>query len=452
MKSDSNPGTRRRGWGQFSRFLVYSLLIVWVADYFFIHPSKTTHSQLLSPPPELIDLASRLSEHVHYLASPALKGRRFGTPGNKAAEKYILDRFIELGLSAPGPDKNRTQLVSSSIGSNVFSALTPIIPNRKWLIFGAHFDHLGEEDGELFLGADDNASGVAILLETARLLQQASTLNQYNILFISFNSEEPPNFLTRWMGSNHFMAKSWEAGIEEVDIQMAIIMDLMGGVFWNPLQETVFATGTEKTPVLESLLSKIQVPGLDIRPLGLHMVETIPSQGLTPFSDYDVFRNEEIPFLFLSSGRTPNYHRPTDTAEKLYYPRMARTVLWLEKFIRSVDRLKEPVIFDPDRQNFIEDYKSIQPLVQEASTWSGRIPGTSLITLFDIKQDRDRLQEIETKIKNQKTLSPYDAYALSQASIRLQCLLGNMGPCFLMPDADNYDDEYDEDFEEDEDE
>lgn len=451
MKSSANPRTQRRGWGQFPRFFVCSLLIVWVVDYFFIHPPKITHSQLLPPPPELSDLTNRLSEHVHYLASPALNGRKYGTPGNKSAEKYIIDQFIELGLSAPGPKGSRTQLVSSSIGNNVFSALTPIVPKRKWLIFGAHFDHLGEEDGEVFLGADDNASGVAILLETARLLQQSPTLNQYNILFISFNSEEPPNFLTQWMGSNYFMEKPWEAGIEEADIQMAIIMDLMGGVFWNPLQETVFAMGTEKTPVLESLLPEIQVPDLDMQPLGLHMVETVPSQGLTPFSDYDAFRNEEIPILFLSSGRTPHYHRSTDTAEKLHYPRMARTVVWLEKFIRSVDRIDEPVIFDPDRQNFIEDYKSIRPLVQEASTWSGRVPGTGLITFFDIKQDRDRLEEIETKINNGQELSPYDAYALSQASIRLQCLLGNMGPCFLMPDSDDYDEDFDEeDDEEDE--
>ena len=300
----------------------------------------------------------------------------------------------------------------------------------------------------MFLGADDNASSVAILLETARLLQESPALNQYNILFISFNAEEPPNFLTHWMGSNYFMTKPWEAGLEEADIQMAIIMDLMGGVFWDPLKETVFAMGTEKTPALESLLPNIQIPGLKMQPLGLHMVETLPSQGLTPFSDYDAFRNEEIPILFLSSGRTPNYHQPTDTAEKLHYPRMARTVLWLEKFIRSVDRLKEPLAFDPDRENFTEDFKTIQPLVQEASTWSGRIPGTSLITLFDIKQDRDRLQEIEAKIKTHKTLNPYDGYALSQASIRLQCVLGNMGPCFLMPDADDYKENYDEDLEE----
>lgn len=450
MKSSANPRTQRPGWGRLPRFFVYSLLVVWVVDYFFIHTSKITHSQILPPPPELSGLTNRLSEHVHYLASPALKGRKYGTPGNKSAEKYIIDRFIEIGLSAPGPKGSRTQLVSSSIGNNVFSALTPIVPKRKWLVFGAHFDHLGEEDGDLFLGADDNASGVAILLETARLLQQNSTFKQFNILFIGFNAEEPPNFLTRWMGSSHFMTKPWEAGIEETDIQMAIIMDLMGGVFWDPLQETVFAVGTEKTPVLESLLPKIQVSGLEIRPMGLHMVETIPSQGLTPFSDYDAFRNEEIPILFLSSGRTPNYHRPSDTAEKLYYPRMARTVHWLEKFIRSVDRLKEPILFDPDRENFIEDYKNIQPLVQEASTWSGRIPGTGLITFFDIKQDRGRLEEIETKINNGQKLSPYDAYALSQASIRLQCVLGDMGLCFLMPDVDDYDEDFEEEEDEDE--
>ena len=434
----------RRSWGQIFRFIAYSLLAVWVADYFLLHPSKVTHAELLPPPSEFQDLSRRLSDHVHYLASPELKGRKYGTPGNKAAEKYITKNFIELGLSASGPKGSRTQLVHKAIGNNVFSALTPIIPGRKWIVLGAHFDHLGEEDGKVFLGADDNASAVAILLETARLLQKGPGLNQYNLLFISFNSEEPPNFLTQWMGSNHFMGKPWEAGIEEEDIQMAIIMDLMGGVFWKPLQDTVFAVGTEKTAALESLVPQIQIPGLQVRPLGLHMVESIPTQGRTPFSDYDAFRNEEIPILFLSSGRTPHYHRPTDTAEKLNYTRMARSVVWLEQYLRAVDRQKAPMHFDIDRQNLINDLNSIQPLVQKASTWSGRIPGTSIITLLDIKQDRDRLQEIQAKINHQKTVSPYDAYALSQASIRLQCLLGDMGPCFLMPDADDYDEDFDQ--------
>ena len=117
MKSDSGPKYQQHRWSYFLRFLAYSLLIVWATDHFFIHPSNTTHSQILHPSLELNNLASRLSEHVHYLASPALKGRRFGTSGNKAAEKYILNQFIEIGLSAPGPDKNRTQLISKSIGN-----------------------------------------------------------------------------------------------------------------------------------------------------------------------------------------------------------------------------------------------------------------------------------------------------------------------------------------------
>ncbi len=429
--SSQEKPPRRRIW--FLRLLVYSFLVLVLTDYFFIHPSKITHDQLPSPSSELRPLVNRLQGHVQYLASSELKGRKAGTPGNKLAEQYLVDQFTQLGLATPAPGGRRTQNVAPAIGNNVFSALTPIHPSRQWLVLGAHFDHLGEEGGDVFLGADDNAGSVAILLETARRLQQPPALEKFNVLLVGFNSEEPPHFLTHLMGSNQFMMRIREIGLERDKIQMAVIMDLMGGVHWKPLQDSVFALGAEKSPELETLLPKLNVAGLEIRRLGMHMVESTPSAGRTAFSDYDVFRNREIPFLFLSSGRTPHYHRSTDTLEKLHYARMARSVLWLEKLIRAVAKMPGPLTFHRSRENFVQDFNVVYPMIQEASRWAGKVPETGWVTLYKLKQDRARLERIKIKIQTDQPLNQEDGRALSLASIRLQCLLGNMGPCFLLP-------------------
>ncbi len=426
----SNHPRRRRNT---LRWLIYSVLVIWTADYYLMHPASITHEDLPPAPPELKELTDRLSRHVHTLASPELKGRQSGTAGNRAAEKYLLNAFAELKLSTPASQQRRTQEVDPAIGNNVFSALAPIHPSRPWIVLGAHFDHLGDHDGELFLGADDNASSVAVLLETARRLQQGPALQRFNVLLVGFNSEEPPHFLTHLMGSNQFMMRIKEVGIARTDIQLAVIMDLMGGVSWQPLQDTLFAVGSEKTAVLETLIPKIRVPGLDVRRLGIHMVESVPGNGQTPFSDYDAFRNRGIPFLFLSSGRTPHYHRSTDTSEKLHYARMARSVLWLTEWVRAVDALPVPMTFQKDRENLRQDFDSIYPLVREAARWPGKIAKTSWVSLYKLNRDQTRLEDIQVKLQSQTPLDADDRRALSLASIRLQCLLGDMGLCFLLP-------------------
>jgi len=398
-----------------------------------IHPARITPNDLPAPPTALRDLAIRLNRHVHFLAGPELAGRKPGTPGNRRAAEYLLGEFEHYGLLGLGPENRRTQLISPAIGHNVFSALGPVLPGRDWLVVGAHFDHLGEENGTYYLGADDNASGVAILLETARLAQDRLSLQQYNLMFVAFNSEESPYFLTQWMGSHHFVHHLESLGIPPGRIAAAVIMDLMGGIFWKPLRDTVFIMGSEKSPELESVMREVAVHGLKVQPLGMHMIESVPTTGRMIFSDYQIFREYGIPFVFLSSGRNPDYHRPTDTAGRLHYARMARSTLWLLEYLETLDRFPRRPAYHPKRERYAQDLATLHPLIRRAAAWKNKIPESGWISLYQLNRDEGRLQRIERKIRSGTPPDATDARALSLASIRLQCLLGNMGPCFLMP-------------------
>lgn len=394
--------------------------------------------------PVVSDLAKRLKAHVDYLAGPELAGRKPGTLGHRKAAAYIEARFREAGLVPLASLHGYRQPVSTTLGDNLLGVhpSTPHHPAPRWILIGAHYDHLGGR----YLGADDNASAVAILIETARTLP---SLRAHRVLFAAFNTEEPPYIRTSLMGSQHFVGHlPPEIGVLS-NVQAAIIMDLMGGAHWAPLQETVFAAGAEKSPALYARLKQASrhevrdarleaidsspsplAPGhapLTVLPVGLHLVEEIPLLGQVAFSDYDAFRNAGVPFLFLSAGRTPRYHQPSDLPDTLHYERMAATVGWLQAFLQMIDQDREPYGFDADRLVFADEVASLRPLISLAADEQSKIPGTSALSLWKLKRDVEWLERV-----NPDKPSEGDIARLERVSIRLQCLLADFPGCFLL--------------------
>jgi hypothetical protein len=375
--------------------------------------------------PPTTDLARRLQTHVQFLASADLKGRKPGTPGHRKAADYIVTEFQKAVLQPLDSLHGYRQTVTQELGDNLLgirSASNALAAG--WILIGAHYDHLGGA----YLGADDNASALAILLELARSLPQ---LNNHPVLFVAFNTEEAPYIRTGLMGSQHF-SDHLPAEIGSLSrFQAVIIMDLMGGVHWEPLQDIIFATGAEKSPglyrrVKDAVRTGTRAP-LTIRPVGLHLVEEIPLIGRVAFSDYDAFRNASVPFLFLSAGRTPRYHQPTDLPNTLHYERMASTVHWIQHLVSSIDQDTAPYRFEKDRLEFKDEVEAFRPLTIKAAEEGTKIPGTSSLSLWKLKQDRDWLERLDpTKATSE------DIKRMERLSIRMQCLLSDMPGCFLL--------------------
>lgn len=365
--------------------------------------------------------AQRLHTHVSYLASPKLAGRQPGTPGNRQAAEYIDAQFRAIGLQPLPSLGGYRQAISARMGDNVIGFIPPAdnAGSARWIVIGAHYDHLGYP----FLGADDNASSVAILIETARHLTLPS--KQHGIIFVAFNSEESPYFGTAEMGSQFlFHHLPPEVGGTH-NIHAVIIMDLMGGVQWAPLKDAIFATGAEKSPELYRRLTQTLASSLKVFPVGIHLVEEIPDHGHKAFSDYDVFRNHRIPFLFLSAGRTPRYHTPGDVASTLNYERMAATVEWLRRLIGLIAQDEAPYSFDSRRVEFADEVASFRGIVEQAIHEETRIPGTSRWSLKKLKQDAEWLREVDGSAPTPQRLD-----RLERISIRVQCLMADYSGCF----------------------
>ncbi|ULA60445.1 MAG: PeptidaseM28 domain-containing protein [Nitrospira sp.] len=364
--------------------------------------------------------AQRLQTHVSFLASPALTGRQPGTPGNRQAAQYIEEQFRLVGLQPLTSLGSYRQTISDRIGDNVIGVIPPInhTARTRWIVIGAHYDHLGYP----FLGADDNASSIAILIETARNL---TGLSRYGIMFVGLNSEESPYFGTADMGSQFlFHHLPPEVGAAE-NLQAAIIMDLMGGVHWAPLKDAIFATGAEKSPELYRRVTQTQTSSLKVYPGGIHLVEEIPDHGHKAFSDYDVFRNHQTPFLFLSAARSPRYHTAGDVASTLNYERMAATVEWLRHLLALMGQDEAPYSFDAHRVEFADEVASFRSLVEQAIHEETRIPGTSRWSLRKLKQDAEWLREVRGSAP-----TPQHLERLERISIRVQCLMADYSGCF----------------------
>jgi hypothetical protein len=357
-----------------------------------------------------------------------LQGRLPGTPENRLAAERIAAAFRDASLLPFGSMPEFRQTISSAHGDNIVGYRPSTGPSLGWILIGAHYDHLGGE----FVGADDNASAVAIVMELARSLP---ALSNYSVVFVAFNTEENPYFGTPHMGSEFFIAHlPAEIGKLEA-FQAVIIMDLIGGVQWQPIQDVIFAAGAEKSPGLYERVkeainrqpppSSSGAPRLAVLPVGMHLIEEIPGRGHHPVSDYDGFRNRRVPHLFLSSARTPRYHTPEDQAGTLHYERMAATVQWLDGLLRLMDADRQKYGFEVKRIEFADEVETFRRVTGYAVNEDTLIPGTSRLSLRKLRQDADWLRAVDGTVP-----AAADLERLERISIRFQCLLADYSGCF----------------------
>ncbi len=252
-----------------------------------------------------------IKTHVETLASPEYGGRA----GEVAAKSrtYLIEAFQKLKLEPlfngswyqdiPGRE------AGSVAGRNVGAKIIGSDPKLKdeWVIVAAHFDHVGVINGVLFPGADDNASAVAMLLETARCLQQGEKPKR-SVMLIGFDLEE-----RGLVGSRYFVEHS---PVPLDRVALFVTADMIGRALGGVAKSYVFVMGTEHYPPSLGWVKKASEAEkqLDVGILGADLL-------LIDRSDYGPFRSRKIPFLFFSTGENPCYHRPTDVAATLDYPK-----------------------------------------------------------------------------------------------------------------------------------
>lgn len=280
-----------------------------------------------------------MKDDVAYLASDSLMGRETGTSYERMAADYLADRFRRLGLQEKGeqgyfqdftfkPSLNphqEAQMVSEKgdstiTGRNVIGYIDNKADNT--IIIGAHYDHLGmggqgslyREGEAIHNGADDNASGVAVLLKLAGALVNGPKNNNY--LFIAFSGEE-----IGLLGSNYFVKNPT---IDLTRVNYMLNMDMVGRL---NQENTLAVHGVGTSPVYKQTLFANNDQQLNI-------VEH--ESGIGP-SDHTSFYIMDIPVLHFFTGQHEDYHKPGDDAEKLNYQGMEKVSNYILNIITDLD-------------------------------------------------------------------------------------------------------------------
>jgi hypothetical protein len=278
-----------------------------------------------------------LQEDISFLANDSLLGRETGTPEELVAANYIQQRMENLGLLPKGnagtyfqtftfkpktDPHTEAQFVSGDgtiTGTNVIG----YIDNKanKTVIIGAHYDHLGMGgEGSLYAegeaihnGADDNASGVGIMLQLAERLRDS--VQGSNYLFIGFSGEE-----MGLLGSNYFCKNP------TIDFDIAnymINMDMVGRLRDD---KTLSVTGTGTAPIWSQVLNSTN-PGFKL---------VLGESGMGP-SDHTSFYLQDIPALHFFTGQHEDYHKPSDDSDKLNYDGMKMIEDYIVAVIAELD-------------------------------------------------------------------------------------------------------------------
>jgi Zn-dependent M28 family amino/carboxypeptidase len=265
--------------------------------------------------------ADRLMSTVALLADVKFEGRAAGSPGGIAARGLIGERFRGIGLEPPAggylvPFTFTPKSAASKVtGANVLGVCPGKDPKLPVFVVSAHYDHLGIRDGVVYPGADDNASGVAVLLELAAYCRKNPF--RRSILFAAFDAEEG--------GLNGARAFVAAPPVAKDRIALNVNLDMVS----RSDKREIFVAGTHHTPSLKAPLEEV-AKGAPITVRFGHDRPGTGSDDWTSQSDHYAFHGARIPFVYFGVEDHPDYHKPTDTADKInrtFFVAVAETIL-----------------------------------------------------------------------------------------------------------------------------
>ena len=280
--------------------------------------------------------SERLMNAVTTLADPKFEGRAAGSPGGIAARAWIVDQFKTIGVGPVSgayvhPFKYTRMTMNGrqeGEGANVLGMCVGTDTKLPYFVVSAHYDHLGVRDGQIYPGADDDASGVAVILELAAFCQK--TPFRHTILFAAFDAEE-----RGLQGARAFLVKP---PVPQDRIALNVNLDMVSR---NDKRE-IFIAGTYHYPDLKKPLQEVAARA-PITVLFGHDKPVAVAGGVedwTNQSDHGPFHAAKIPFVYFGVEDHADYHKPTDTADKInrgFFVDVAETIL---DSVLALDRAK----------------------------------------------------------------------------------------------------------------
>ncbi|MFN4146268.1 MAG: M20/M25/M40 family metallo-hydrolase [Runella sp.] len=288
---------------------------------------------------ETLPSVKNIEKHISFLASDELRGRGTGTADERKAAQYLADYFQQLGLQPKGTNGYEQPFMANIDTVHVVEARNVVayLDNGadRTIIIGAHYDHLGEgyqrgslvpdSKGQIHNGADDNASGVAGVLELARIFSQNNIKEKHNFLFICFSAEE-----LGLLGSKYY------ANHPTIDLASANAMINFDMIGRYDASKGVVVGGWGTSPTWGQVVPTVmQIEKISFK---------IDSSGAGA-SDHTSFYLKKIPVLYFFTGVHGDYHKPSDDTHLINFEGQAQVLKAVANTILAIDTIPQKLEF-----------------------------------------------------------------------------------------------------------
>ena len=252
------------------------------------------------------EAGARGLDHISFLSADSLEGRLIGSEGNRKARDYIAGVYRALALSTYegtylAPFEFQTNGETRE-ASNVVGYVEGTDQPDRFIVVTAHFDHLGVRDGEIYNGADDNASGTAGLLMLAEHFSALPA--RHSLIFAAVDGEEGG-----LRGARHFVS---DPPVPMASIALNVNLDMI-----SHNDSVLYVAGGYHTESLRSVLDEVAAESAITLRQGHDSPDLPPGDDWTMSSDHGPFHEAGIPFVYFGVEDHPDYHRASDTFETI---------------------------------------------------------------------------------------------------------------------------------------
>lgn len=273
--------------------------------------------------------AEELKEHLYTFASDEFEGRETGEPGQKMAAEYLKTEYKNLNIPSPLDGDDYFQEVPASVfrgnvkdSENVVAFIEGSEKPEEILVISSHYDHVGMDDeGNVFNGADDDGSGTVAILEIAEAFMQAKEDGYHpkrSILFLNVTGEEKGLVGSKYYTDNPIFPLANTVANLNIDMIGRI------GDGMESAGDYVYLIGSDKLSTeLHDLSESVNKEFLNMNLDYTYNDENDPNRFYYR-SDHYNFAKNNIPIIFYFNGVHPDYHKISDTPDKIEYDLLAK--------------------------------------------------------------------------------------------------------------------------------
>lgn len=296
--------------------------------------------------------SDELKKHLYIVASDEMEGRDTGSEGQKKAGRYLIEQYQKMGVSHPKSLQNYYQIVPKEAlagrrgnlpeSENILAFIEGSEKPEEVLVISAHYDHVGMKNGEIYNGADDDGSGTVALLEIAEAFQLAKNSGngpKRSVLFLHVTGEEHGLLGSKYYSENPVFPLANTV----VDLNIDMIGRCDPG---NCDKEYVYVIGSEmlssELKVINEQANKATV-NLE---LNYKYDDPNDKDRLYYRSDHYNFAKNGIPVAFYFDGIHVDYHKPSDTPDKIDYVSLRKRAQLVFATAWEVANRKDRIVVD----------------------------------------------------------------------------------------------------------